>query len=122
MTVHEVTAKQKTMVLCWMWLAELAFIPDEDPEVKSSKMNSAADIASDFVKKMFKLDVTARSINEYYELVRKNAKHAEFNWNETVAATIERTLGGLKHWDFQNFLHNYNKIVSNNCARFHYWK
>ena len=113
-TVHEVTAEQKIMVLFWMWLAELVSFPSEDPEEKSSRMNSAADIACDFVKKMFGLDVTTRSINEFYELGRKNTEHAGFNWNNTVAATIERTLGELKYWDFHNFLLGYDGIVSTN--------
>ena len=75
-------------------------------------MNLAADIASDFIKKMFKLDVTAQSVTDYYGLSRKNAEHAGFEWAYTVAAMIKRSRGQLAKSDFRKFLLDYGKIVS----------
>ena len=117
-TVHQVKAEQKAMLLCWMWLADLTITKRGYRKEKPIHMNVAADIASDFMKKMFKLDVTAQSINKFYESGQKSAKHAGFNWNNTVAARIERSLGRLKYSDFEKFLLEYREIVSTNGSIF----
>ena len=110
-TVHQVNAEQKAMVLYWMWLADGATFEQRNPAAKSSSMSLAADIASDFTKKMFKLEVTPQSIQDYYGLSQKNANHAGFNWDDTVAAMIKRSRGQLDKSDFRKFLLDYGKIV-----------
>ena len=118
--VHQVTAHQKAMVLCWMWLADQATIKQEDPEAKSSSMSFAADIASDIVKKMFRLDVTAQSITNYYGLSQKNVEHAGIKWKYEVAAIMLRGLGKrlMTYHEFSGFLHEYDGKVSTSAASF----
>lgn len=113
-TVHQVKSKQKAIVLYWMWLAELAITNRKDPEAKSLSMGSAADIASDFIRKMFKLDVKAQSIEEYYELSRKNAEYTKSQWDYTVAAIMRRR-GQIAYGEFKDFLNGYERKVSTNA-------
>ena len=97
-----------------MWLADKAVKEQEDPEARPSSMNLAADIASDFIKKMFKLDVTAQSVTDYCGLGWKNAENAGFEWDHTVAATIMRGLGPrlMNYLQFNEFLHDYDRKIS----------
>ena len=111
-TIHQVKPEQKAIILCWIWLADQATSKQKDPEEKSSSMSSAADIASDFTKKEFKLDVTAQSVKNYYELGREKVEHAGFKWDHAVAATIEKSLGPLGCTDFKQIFVEYEQKVS----------
>ena len=77
-------------------------------------MGSAADIASDFLRKMFKLNLKAHSIEEYYELSRKNAEYTKFQWDSTVAAIMRRR-GQIAYGEFKDFLNGYERKVSTNA-------
>ena len=116
-TGREVEAKDKAMILCWMWLAELAITERKDPEAKWLSMGSAANVASDISKKMLKLDIKAEFIEKYYEQSRKNAEHAQCPWDDAVAATIIRSRGPTSYPEIKKFLDQYEVRVSTS-ARF----
>ena len=111
-TVRQFEAKHKAFLLYWMWFADHATKDDEDPKTKSFKMSSAADVASDIMGKMYGLDVTAPSIEDYYGLGRKNAKDTGVQWGRVVAATIDKSIGRLSYSQFANFSLQYDDVVS----------
>ena len=120
-TVRQVMAEDKAMILCWMWLADLVIGKQTFLEPESYDLGIAAKIARDIINKMFKLDITAQSIGNYYLSNRRDAASNGFECDDLVAVRIMDLRGWLKYQEFKDFLDEYESRVSTNTPLY-FWR
>ena len=99
-----------------MWFTEQATKGINDPAILALFNENAPNIASEFLKMQYQLDVTAEAIRTYYDQARKNAELANVEWDEfaVVMVMVMRSQGSdpIPYDKFKSLLDHYDLEVS----------